>query len=58
MINDDGTVSVLDCVYKSLSEVESSASDNEIGDNQDFDCRSDISNSEHVEQGTQLVSRV
>jgi hypothetical protein len=39
-------VSILDCVDENLSEVESSNSGNEIGDNQESDCKSSISDGE------------
>jgi hypothetical protein len=41
-------LSNLDCVDDSLSEVESSGSDNEVGDNQESDRKSGASGSEHV----------
>jgi hypothetical protein len=49
VISDD-IVSVLDCVDDNISEVESSESDNEIGDNQECDYRSGISDSEQSDR--------
>jgi hypothetical protein len=46
-VTSDGDIaSSLDCVDESLSEVESSNSENEIGNNQECDRNSDTSNSE------------
>jgi hypothetical protein len=38
--SDDDIMTVLGCVDENLSEVESSGSDNEIGDNKESDCKS------------------
>jgi hypothetical protein len=44
--NDDDIVTIFDCVDDNFSEVESSDSDNEIGDNQESDHKSGTSDSE------------
>jgi hypothetical protein len=43
MTSDGNIVSILDYVDGNFSEVESSDSDNEIGDSQEFDCKSSTS---------------
>jgi hypothetical protein len=55
VISDD--MSVLDCVDENLSEVESSDSNDEIGNHQESDPRSGTSNSEQNDGEVALYSR-
>jgi hypothetical protein len=55
--SDDNIVSILDCVDENLSEVESSYSGNEIGDNKKSDHKSGTSDSENGDgQATMFFS--
>jgi hypothetical protein len=56
-VTSDDIVSLLDCVDENLSEAESSDRNNEIGDNQESDCKSCTSDSEQSDsQAVPVVS--
>jgi hypothetical protein len=55
--SDDDIVSILDCVHENLPDVECGDSHNEIGDNQESDCKSGTSDSEQTdEQAASVVT--
>jgi hypothetical protein len=54
--SDDNVLSVIDYEDENFSEGESSDSDNEVGKNQEFNCKSDTSDSERSDRQVTLAN--
>jgi hypothetical protein len=54
--SDDNIVSILECVEENLSEVEFSDSDNEIGDDEESDCKCRSDNEQSDGQASPAVN--